>query len=54
MEMERTFGARREVATLGLSLYVLGLAVGPMTLAPLSEVYFRFYSWKASRLIIGV
>ena len=30
-----------EVATLGLSLYVLGLAFGPMTLAPLSEYYGR-------------
>jgi hypothetical protein len=38
MEMERLFGASNEVGTLGLSLYVLGLAVGPMTLAPLSEV----------------
>lgn len=27
-----------EIAVLGLSLYVLGLAWGPMTLAPLSEV----------------
>ena len=30
-----------EVTTLGLSLYVLGLALGPMTLAPLSEYYGR-------------
>ncbi|KAF1986191.1 MFS multidrug transporter-like protein [Aulographum hederae CBS 113979] len=30
-----------EVATLGLSLYVLGLACGPMSLAPLSEYYGR-------------
>lgn len=27
-----------EIGTLGLSLYVLGLALGPLTLAPLSEV----------------
>lgn len=32
------FGASEEVATLGLSLLVLGFAFGPMTLAPLSEV----------------
>lgn len=32
------FGVSEEVGTLGLSLYVLGLAFGPMTLAPLSEV----------------
>ncbi|KAF2658354.1 MFS general substrate transporter [Lophiostoma macrostomum CBS 122681] len=30
-----------EVATLGLSMYVLGLAFGPMSLAPLSEYYGR-------------
>ncbi|KZP32495.1 MFS general substrate transporter [Athelia psychrophila] len=34
-------GVSTEVATLGLSLYVLGLALGPMTLAPLSEYYGR-------------
>lgn len=32
------FGISTEIATLGLSMYVLGLALGPMTLAPLSEV----------------
>jgi hypothetical protein len=37
-EMEELFGISAEVGTLGLSLYVLGLALGPMTLAPLSEV----------------
>ncbi|KAF2265031.1 MFS general substrate transporter [Lojkania enalia] len=30
-----------ETATLGLSMYVLGLAFGPMTLAPLSEYFGR-------------
>lgn len=30
-----------EVATLGLSMYILGLAFGPMSLAPLSEYYGR-------------
>jgi MFS family permease len=34
-------GVSPQVATLGLSLYVLGLAFGPMTLAPLSEYYGR-------------
>jgi len=41
-EMEEFFGVGSEVGTLGLSLYVLGLALGPMTLAPLSEVGFQF------------
>lgn len=35
------FSASSEVATLGLSLYVLGLALGPMVLAPLSEYFGR-------------
>jgi MFS family permease len=30
-----------EIATLGLSIYVLGLAFGPMSLAPLSEYFGR-------------
>ncbi|KAL9104570.1 MAG: hypothetical protein Q9163_000492 [Psora crenata] len=38
MKFQEDFGVSTEVATLGLSLYVLGLAFGPMTLAPLSEV----------------
>lgn len=37
----KDFDVSSEVATLGLSLYVLGLAFGPMTLAPLSEYYGR-------------
>ncbi|KAF8848825.1 hypothetical protein BDZ45DRAFT_718491 [Acephala macrosclerotiorum] len=37
MEMEKIFGVSAEVGTLGLSIYVLGLALGPMTLMPLSE-----------------
>lgn len=35
---EMDMGVSSEVGVLGLSLYVLGLALGPMTLAPLSEV----------------
>jgi MFS family permease len=34
-------GVSPQIATLGLSLYVLGLAFGPMSLAPLSEYYGR-------------
>lgn len=37
------FNVSSEVGVLGLSLYVLGLALGPMTLAPLSEYYGRSY-----------
>ncbi|KAL1879177.1 hypothetical protein Daus18300_001756 [Diaporthe australafricana] len=35
------FGLPSGLGTLGLSSYVLGLAFGPMTLAPLSEYYGR-------------
>lgn len=35
------FGIDQEVATLGVSLFVLGFAVGPLLWAPLSEVFGR-------------
>jgi len=35
------FGASSEIFTLGVSLYVLGFAVGPALWAPLSELYGR-------------
>ena len=38
MNFSEDLGVSEEVATLGLSLTVLGFALGPMTLAPLSEV----------------
>lgn len=37
----KDFKVSTEVGTLGLSTYVLGLAFGPMTLAPLSEYFGR-------------
>ncbi|KAG8529727.1 uncharacterized protein KY384_005208 [Bacidia gigantensis] len=40
-KFEKDFGVGSEIGTLGLSIYVLGLAFGPMTLAPLSEYYGR-------------
>lgn len=40
-EFSEEFGVSTEVATLGLSLTVLGFALGPMTLAPLSEYFGR-------------
>lgn len=45
------FGVSVEVATLGLSLFVVGLALGPLFLAPLSEfygrrlIYISAYAW---------
>ncbi|OCK73548.1 MFS transporter [Lepidopterella palustris CBS 459.81] len=35
------FHTSREIATLGLSLFVAGLGIGPMVLSPLSEFYGR-------------
>src|SRR6201999_2545111 len=37
----QTFEIGDEVATLGLSLFVLGFAIGPLLWAPLSELYGR-------------
>ena len=41
MKFIKEFKVSTEVGVLGLSLYVLGLALGPMSLAPLSEYYGR-------------
>ena len=40
-QFSKDYDVSAEVATVGLSLYVLGLAFGPMTLAPLSEYFGR-------------
>lgn len=39
--IKEEFGISSEVATLGLSLFVLGLSLGPLLLGPLSEFYGR-------------
>lgn len=41
-QFAQEFGLRAGMGTLGLSSYILGLAFGPMTLAPLSEVKNHF------------
>lgn len=40
-KFEESFNVSSEVGVLGLSLYVLGLALGPMTIGPLSEYFGR-------------
>lgn len=40
-QMEVDFNISRVVATLGITLFVLGLGIGPLVLAPLSEFYGR-------------
>lgn len=47
-QLESEFHVSRIVCTLGLSLYVMGLGVGPMFLAPLSEFYGRRPIYLAS------
>ena len=41
LQIEQHFHVSTEVVTLGLSLFVLGFAVGPILFAPLSELYGR-------------
>ncbi|KAH8593985.1 major facilitator superfamily transporter multidrug resistance [Bisporella sp. PMI_857] len=40
-QLKAEFHCSQEIATLGLSLFVVGLALGPMLLSPLSEFYGR-------------
>ncbi|KKF94757.1 putative drug/proton antiporter YHK8 [Ceratocystis platani] len=40
-QIMREFNISREIAVLGLSLFVLGLSFGPMLLSPMSEFYGR-------------
>ncbi len=44
-QLMKEFHCSEEVATLGLSFFVLGLAFGPMLLGPLSEVNYRAVSF---------
>jgi MFS family permease len=40
-EMQTNFNIDREVSVLTISLYIIGIAIGPMVFAPLSEVFGR-------------
>jgi len=40
-QIEQEFGVSGELATAGLSLYILGFALGPLLLGPISEFYGR-------------
>lgn len=50
-EIQDHFHTTREVATLSLSLYVLGLALGPMLAAPVSELYGRAVVYRTTGLL---
>ncbi len=50
-ELVREFGITDStVATLTVSIYVLGFAVGPLAFAPLSELYGRLYIYHVCNL----
>ncbi|KAK8088460.1 polyamine transporter [Apiospora hydei] len=51
-QIQAEFGASEEVTTLGLSLYVLGFALGPLLLAPLSELRGRRGVYLSSWLCV--
>ena len=48
------FGISQEVATLGISLFVLGFAVGPLLWAPLSELYGRQYLFTGTYMMLTI
>jgi hypothetical protein len=47
-EVMQRFHVSQEVATLGIALYVLGFALGPILWAPMSEVYGRRLTFMIS------
>ncbi len=53
-EVATLFGVSTEVTTLGLSLFILGFATGPVVWAPLSELYGRKPPMIISGLGLGV
>ena len=54
LQLEKEFHISQEVATVGLTTYVLGLGLGPMFLSPLSEFYGRrtIYLWAFGMFFI--
>lgn len=52
-EILKGFGIVQEVATLGLSLFVLGFALGPLAWAPLSELVGRQVVFAGSYLSLA-
>jgi len=52
-QLMEEFGCSQEVAILGLSLFVIGLAIGPMVMSPLSEVsYFSVSPGNLLTLVV--
>jgi len=53
-EIAETFGVSSEVVTVGLSMYILGFAIGPLLLAPLSEYFGRSPVYVGSWFILFI
>lgn len=53
-QVQSAFGTSTEIATLTVSLFVLGFAIGPMTWAPLSELYGRQTLWLTTFFFMTV
>ncbi|KAK2031854.1 major facilitator superfamily transporter [Colletotrichum zoysiae] len=51
-EVIRDFGVSTEIGILGVSLFVVGFAVGPLIWAPLSELYGRQYLFIATYIAL--
>ena len=47
-DVSRNFHVGREVATLSISLFVIGLGVGPLFAGPISEIYGRNIVYRMS------
>ncbi|KAI9728727.1 MAG: hypothetical protein M1828_002833 [Chrysothrix sp. TS-e1954] len=53
-EIIEQFGASEEVAVLGISLFVLGFAIGPLLWAPLSELFGRQYLFISTYAMLTI
>ncbi|KAH6887661.1 major facilitator superfamily domain-containing protein [Thelonectria olida] len=51
-DIRETFGVSSEVGLLGLSLFVLGFALGPLLWAPLSELFGRRYLFISTYAVL--
>jgi MFS family permease len=48
VSVARQFHVSKEVAILGVSLFVLGLGLGPLVAGPMSEIYGRNAVYRIS------
>jgi MFS family permease len=53
-QIAKEFGISETIVTLGLTFYLLGLALGSVVMAPLSEIYGRKPVTLASMIVFNV